>query len=120
MAVIRVNSVLIRSEFHRANQARAEHSHHAMLATSTHDTKRSEDVRARINVLSEMPAAWRLALRRWSRANQNLKHKVDEIQVPTANDEYFIYQTLLGILQQGELDSNERARFSKTNCRILG
>ena len=53
--------------FHRANQARAEHWPHAMLTTSTHDTKRSEDVRARLNVLSEIPAAWRLALRHWSR-----------------------------------------------------
>ena len=59
--------------FHRANQARAENWPHSMLTTSTHDTKRSEDVRARLNVLSEIPAAWRLALRHWSRANRSLK-----------------------------------------------
>ena len=47
---------------------RARHWPHTMLATSTHDNKRSEDVRARIDVLSEMPAAWRLTMRRWSRA----------------------------------------------------
>jgi (1->4)-alpha-D-glucan 1-alpha-D-glucosylmutase len=101
-----------RAEFHRANQVRAEHWPHAMLATSTHDTKRSEDVRARLNVLSEIPAAWRLALRHWSRTNQSLKHIVDGIQVPTANDEYFIYQTLLGVWPQGEPDKNEMANFS--------
>jgi (1->4)-alpha-D-glucan 1-alpha-D-glucosylmutase len=83
-----------------------------MLATSTHDTKRSEDVRARLNVLSEIPAAWRLALRHWSHANQSLKHTVDGTQIPTANDEYFIYQTLLGIWPQGEPDKNEIANFS--------
>ncbi len=98
-----------RSAFHRANQARAAHWSHAMLATSTHDTKRSEDVRARLNVLSEIPAAWRLALRHWSHANQSLKHTVDGMLIPTPNDEYFIYQTLLGIWPHGELDANIRA-----------
>jgi (1->4)-alpha-D-glucan 1-alpha-D-glucosylmutase len=101
-----------RTEFHRANQARAKNWPHAMLTSSTHDTKRSEDVRARINVLSEMPTAWRLALRHWSRANRSLKHTVDGMLVPTANDEYFIYQTLLGIWPPGEPDANEMARFS--------
>jgi (1->4)-alpha-D-glucan 1-alpha-D-glucosylmutase len=101
-----------RSAFHRANQARVEQSPHSMLATSTHDTKRSEDVRARLNVLSEIPAAWRLALRHWCRANNSLKHIVDGMAVPTLNDEYFIYQTLLGIWPLGEPDINEITRVS--------
>ena len=101
-----------RSAFHRANQLRAERSPHSMLATSSHDSKRSEDVRARLNVLSEIPAAWRLALRRWGRANQNIKGMVDGMAVPTLNDEYFIYQTLLGIWPLGEPDRNKMARFS--------
>lgn len=100
-----------RTAFHRANQARAADWPHAMLTTSTHDTKRSEDVRARLNVLSELPAAWRLALRHWSHANRSLKHTVDGMLVPTPNDEYFIYQTLLGIWPPGEPDANEMARF---------
>ena len=54
----------------RASADRARHWPHTMLATSTHDNKRSEDVRARIDVLSEMPAAWRLTLRRWARINR--------------------------------------------------
>jgi len=100
-----------RTTFHRANQARAAHWPHTMLATSTHDTKRSEDVRARLNVLSELPAAWRLALRYWSHANRSLRQEVDGLLVPTPNDEYFIYQTLLGIWPPGQADSNEMARF---------
>ncbi|MGZ5056332.1 MAG: malto-oligosyltrehalose synthase, partial [Methylobacter sp.] len=101
-----------RRAFHRANKVRAERSPHSMLATSTHDTKRSEDMRARLNVLSEIPAAWRLALRNWSRVNRSLKHIVDGMLVPTRNDEYFIYQTLLGIWPPGEPDANEMAHFS--------
>ncbi|MHB1515682.1 MAG: malto-oligosyltrehalose synthase [Acidiferrobacteraceae bacterium] len=100
-----------RTAFHRANQMRAEHWPHAMLTTSTHDTKRSEDVRARLNVLSEIPAAWRLALRHWSQANRSLKRMVDGMLVPTANDEYFIYQTLLGIWPPGDPDASEMACF---------
>ncbi len=101
-----------RRAFHRANQVRAEDWPHSMLTTSSHDTKRSEDVRARLNVLSEIPSAWRLALRHWSHANRNLKHMVNGILVPTPNDEYFIYQTLLGIWPPGAPDGNEMACFS--------
>ncbi|WP_347986434.1 malto-oligosyltrehalose synthase [Methylomonas sp. AM2-LC] len=103
---------VIRRAFHHANQVRAELSPHSMLATSTHDTKRGEDVRARLNVLSELPAVWRLALRHWSRANQNLKQLVDGLLTPTRNDEYFVYQTLLGIWPLTEPDSNALAELS--------
>lgn len=96
-----------RTAFHRANQARAGDWPHSMLTTSTHDTKRSEDVRARLNVLSEIPAAWRVQLRHWSRANRHLKQMVDGMMVPTPNDEYFIYQTLLGIWPLGEPETFE-------------
>lgn len=101
-----------RIEFHLANQKRAQDWPHSMLSTSTHDTKRSEDVRSRLNVLSEMPAAWRLAIRHWNRTNQSLKHTTDGMVVPTLNDEYFIYQTLLGIWPLGQLDDNEIVQFS--------
>ena len=57
-------------DFHHANQHRVESWPHSMLSSSTHDSKRSEDVRARIDVLSEMPALWRLALRRWKALNR--------------------------------------------------
>jgi (1->4)-alpha-D-glucan 1-alpha-D-glucosylmutase len=67
-----------------------------MLATSTHDTKRSEDVRARINVLSELPRDWRSALTRWSRLNGRKKIQVEGRLAPDRNEEYLLYQILLG------------------------
>ena len=92
------------SAFHGASADRAAHWPHTMLATSTHDNKRSEDVRQRINVISEMPAAWRLLLRRWKSLNR-LKRKTREGRpAPSRNDEYLLYQTLLGTFPPGELD----------------
>jgi (1->4)-alpha-D-glucan 1-alpha-D-glucosylmutase len=85
------------STFHRAAQERGLRWPHAMLATSTHDTKRSEDVRTRIDVLSELPAEWLDHLRRWRRVNRAKKRSVDGRTAPTGNDEYLIYQTLLGV-----------------------
>ncbi|MEO8598833.1 MAG: malto-oligosyltrehalose synthase [bacterium] len=84
--------------FHAASQDRAKNWPNTMLATSTHDGKRSEDVRARINTLSEMPALWKLRLRRWSRLNRNKRIQLGEdgISAPSRNDEYLLYQTLIG------------------------
>ncbi|TMH53010.1 MAG: malto-oligosyltrehalose synthase, partial [Betaproteobacteria bacterium] len=82
--------------FHEANARRAREWPHAMLATSTHDSKRSEDVRARLDVLSEVPGEWRLYASRWHRLSRAHKLKVDEREAPTRNDEYLLYQTLLG------------------------
>ena len=91
--------------FHRANHYRMRYWPHGMLSTSTHDSKRSEDVRARINVLSEMPAQWRSSLRRWRDWNRGKKKTVEGAPAPDRNDEYLLYQILLGTwpLQQ-ELD----------------
>jgi (1->4)-alpha-D-glucan 1-alpha-D-glucosylmutase len=63
-----------------------------MLASSTHDTKRSEDVRARVNVLSEMPEEWHEAACRWAFAAD--RNRTDRL--PDRNTEYLLYQTLLG------------------------
>ncbi|WP_439624338.1 malto-oligosyltrehalose synthase [Gemmata sp.] len=63
---------------------------------STHDTKRSEDVRARLNVLSEIPDEWGEAVRRWVRTNAGLKRAAGDETAPDVNDEYLIYQTLVG------------------------
>jgi (1->4)-alpha-D-glucan 1-alpha-D-glucosylmutase len=68
----------------------------ALSATSTHDTKRSEDVRARLNVLSEMPDEWHESLVRWSRLNERHRITVDDALAPDTNEEYLLYQTLLG------------------------
>jgi len=93
------------AKFHRASAHRAKHWPHTMLATSTHDNKRSEDVRARIDVLSELPAGWRLRLRRWHRMNAVWKTLVDDAPAPSKNDEYLLYQVLLGSFPPGEPDA---------------
>ena len=82
--------------FHADAEYRVRHWPHEMLTTSTHDTKRSEDVRARLAVLSEMTTPWRDAVRRWMRINRRRKREVDGAPAPCTNDEYHFYQTLLG------------------------
>ena len=91
-------------EFHRANQERLNRWPHSMLSSSTHDSKRSEDVRSRIDVLSEVPAEWRLRLRRWQQLNRSKKRVVDGESAPDRNDEYFLYQTLIGTWPGGSAD----------------
>jgi (1->4)-alpha-D-glucan 1-alpha-D-glucosylmutase len=88
--------------FHRANQERLRDWPAALLACSTHDTKRSGDVRARINVLSELPREWRAALTRWSRLNGRKKVTVEGRAAPDRNEEYLLYQTLLGVWPLGQ------------------
>lgn len=83
-------------QFHRANMARQEYWPHTLNATSTHDTKRSEDVRASINVLSEIPDLWAAALQRWRMQNAIRKTKVQGKAIPDGNMELFLYQTLVG------------------------
>lgn len=83
-------------EFHRFNRRRAERWPHTLNATATHDTKRGEDARARINVISELPDEWERQLRRWSRVNRCKKETLRGREVPDPNDEYFLYQTLAG------------------------
>ena len=68
----------------------------ALSATSTHDTKRGEDVRARLNVLSEIPGAWKAAVTRWRALNRRFRSDAEGIEAPDPNDEYLIYQTLVG------------------------
>ena len=82
--------------FHRFNQTLREHWPHGLNATSTHDSKRGEDVRARINVLSEIPGQWESCLNQWRKWNEAKKHVASGIPVPTAAEEILIYQTLLG------------------------
>ena len=84
------------AEFHAENVERRRRSPHALSATATHDTKRGEDVRARINVLSEIPAEWRARLAAWQRFNRRHHTMVDGAPVPGANTEYLVYQTLVG------------------------
>lgn len=83
--------------FHEANAQRREAWPCSLLATSTHDTKRSEDVRARLNVLSEIPDEWKACLSRWGKLNRKKKLLADDQPAPDRNDEYLLYQTLLGV-----------------------
>jgi (1->4)-alpha-D-glucan 1-alpha-D-glucosylmutase len=97
--------------FHGQNIERCKSRPLAMLATSTHDTKRSEDVRARINVLSELPEQWRKGLSRWSRQNRKHKIIIDGKPAPNRNEEYLLYQTLVGTWPFCNPDVNEFAEF---------
>jgi (1->4)-alpha-D-glucan 1-alpha-D-glucosylmutase len=82
--------------FHERNVDRQRNSPATLLATSTHDTKRSEDVRARIVAISEIPELWRRSLLRWRTANRRWKRMINDLEAPDANEEYLLYQTLLG------------------------
>jgi (1->4)-alpha-D-glucan 1-alpha-D-glucosylmutase len=91
--------------FHRRCETAAGRWPHSMNATSTHDTKRSEDVRARINVLSEIPEEWEKRLQQWSRLNAARKRIVNGVPAPDPGEESLLYQTLLGAwpLEEEEL-----------------
>jgi (1->4)-alpha-D-glucan 1-alpha-D-glucosylmutase len=82
--------------FHKFQQERFAHWPGTLNATSTHDTKRSEDVRARINVLSEIADEWGTRLRKWRSWNQSKKNQVEGAEVPAPLEEVFLYQTMLG------------------------
>ncbi|MDQ5850152.1 MAG: malto-oligosyltrehalose synthase, partial [Pseudomonadota bacterium] len=83
--------------FHAASEDRARNWPYTMLGSSTHDTKRSEDVRARLAVLSELASSWRMMLRRWSLMNRSHRSEVHGEPAPTRADEYHFYQALIGI-----------------------
>ena len=100
-------------EFHRANQERLRLWPHSMLASSTHDSKRSEDVRARIDVLSEIPVPWWLGLRRWRDWNRKHRRVIDDQPAPTRNDEYLLYQTLVGAWPLDLLDDTVWQQFRR-------
>jgi (1->4)-alpha-D-glucan 1-alpha-D-glucosylmutase len=83
-------------EFHEVNQKQSTAWPYKMNATATHDTKRGEDVRARLNVLSEIPEEWEKQVKTWIEINRSQKIDVRGKAVPVPNDEYFFYQTLVG------------------------
>jgi (1->4)-alpha-D-glucan 1-alpha-D-glucosylmutase len=75
---------------------RARHAPFTLSATATHDTKRGEDTRVRIDVLSEIPRDWRAAVTRWQRMNRRHHTMVDGNPAPGPNTEYLLYQTMVG------------------------
>lgn len=83
-------------EFHRQAIHRRADWPYALSATSTHDAKRGEDLRARLNVLSEIPSLWEQAVKRWHDLNEPHRAEVEGANAPSRNEEYLIYQTLVG------------------------
>jgi (1->4)-alpha-D-glucan 1-alpha-D-glucosylmutase len=84
-------------EFHASNARRQVEWPLEMLATTTHDTKRGEDARARINAISEVPDEWRKAVSEWMRINSRSRTKIEGTWAPDRNDEYALYQALVGV-----------------------
>jgi (1->4)-alpha-D-glucan 1-alpha-D-glucosylmutase len=105
-------------DFHKHNAWHREHWQHTMTSLSTHDTKRSEDVRARLNVLSEIPGEWEAAVWRWREMNVSAKTMIDHTAAPDANDEYLLYQTLVGALPFG-FDPKDGAAHQEFEERIV-
>lgn len=97
-------------EFHSFNKRRLESHPHTLNATATHDTKRGEDSRIRIDLLSEMPGEWEKRLEIWGEQNGAFKKIVGDEEVPGRNREYFLYQTLIGAFA---FDEEERGNFIK-------
>ncbi len=90
-------------QFHQHNAERNKHWPCGMITSSTHDTKRSEDVRMRINVLSEIPGEWEQNITEWGELNRHCKTIIDGVAEPRPNTEYFIYQTLIGVWPDADL-----------------
>ncbi len=101
---------------HAYNRERQSRWPYSLSPLSTHDTKRSEDVRARISVLSEIPEEWAACVERWSRLNERFRKTEEDQTTPDANVEYLLYQTLVGawpLEPHGSRESEEYAEFVK-------
>jgi (1->4)-alpha-D-glucan 1-alpha-D-glucosylmutase len=108
--------------FHRANRERRDAMPLTMLATSTHDTKLSEDARARLYALSEIPDEWSQWLLAWQEANAGLKSDVGGLPAPDANEEYRLYQTLLAAwpVDANAVDEAFRERIRQNLRKAVG
>jgi (1->4)-alpha-D-glucan 1-alpha-D-glucosylmutase len=104
--------------FHEKNARRLERWPDSLVCTSTHDTKRGEDVRARISVLSEVPAAWAAHVRRWRMIGRRFKREVDGRAAPDRNDEYLLYQTLVGAWPDPDAGETAGSFFERV-CRYM-
>jgi (1->4)-alpha-D-glucan 1-alpha-D-glucosylmutase len=98
-------------DFHVANRERASRHPSSMLSTSTHDTKRGEDARARIDVLSELTATWGESVREWARINRRARCMIDGEAAPSRKDEYLLYQVLVGSFPPENLDASDLAAY---------
>jgi (1->4)-alpha-D-glucan 1-alpha-D-glucosylmutase len=101
------------SDFHRHMQERRQKQPYSLNATTTHDTKRGEDSRIRLSVLSAVPQEWITAVTRWRQLNRPFVAMVKDRSAPSPNDEYLIYQALLGgFPTHGIVDDTFRERFA--------
>jgi (1->4)-alpha-D-glucan 1-alpha-D-glucosylmutase len=101
------------ANFHQKNSQRQQRHPYSMLSTSTHDTKRSEDVRTRLAALSELPMLWEQRVIYWTRVNRSKKTIADDETFPDANDEYLLYQTIVGACPFTLSTEEEVASFCK-------
>jgi (1->4)-alpha-D-glucan 1-alpha-D-glucosylmutase len=99
--------------FHASMVERAQRRPAALSATQTHDTKRAEDHRTRLDVLSEIPAVWTAAVTAWREAVDALKSRINGAAVPDADDEYYAYQTIVGACPAGPMSDEGWNAFSK-------
>jgi len=95
------------AQFHESNIERLRVTPHGLIATSTHDTKLGEDVRARLYALSEIPHEWEDWVREWRELNRRHKTTVDGREAPDANEEYRLYQVLIGAWPADDSDPND-------------
>jgi (1->4)-alpha-D-glucan 1-alpha-D-glucosylmutase len=98
-------------DFHRLMHHRTATWPHALSASSTHDTKRSEEVRARLHVLSEMPGEWKDAVLLWRQMNKRWLQDVEGEPIPDANEEYLLYQSLVGTWPLEPMDDAQREHY---------
>jgi malto-oligosyltrehalose synthase/4-alpha-glucanotransferase len=109
-----------KDRFHAAMKYRLDKWPMAMNTTSTHDTKRGEDARARLNVLSDIPQKWRKVSREWQKMNRAYRKNAGGLPVPSGNDEYFIYQSLVAHLpMDGTIDHTFTERFKAFMIKAL-
>jgi (1->4)-alpha-D-glucan 1-alpha-D-glucosylmutase len=107
------------AEFHRRMRHRASDWPHALSATATHDTKRGEDVRARLHVLTEAPEEWIEAVERWQETNRPRLREIDGQPAPSRNEQYLLYQTLVGTWPLEPLDEAGREQYAERIERYM-
>jgi (1->4)-alpha-D-glucan 1-alpha-D-glucosylmutase len=106
-------------EFHRLMRHRNENWPHSISGTATHDTKRGEDFRARLHVLSDEPQLWIDAISRWRQMNRELVREIDGDAAPDANEQYLIYQTLVGTWPVNRMDRADRETYRERIAQYL-
>ncbi|STX27859.1 Maltooligosyl trehalose synthase [Legionella beliardensis] len=106
-------------DFHEYNELKQQKWPYSLNATSTHDTKRSEDVRARLNVLSELKDEWVSLSTRWIKENHSKKTLLNQEMAPDVIDEFMIYQTLLGIWPIHDANSDLQQRIHNFLTKAL-